>query len=84
MSDYQKWVAQVVFTTILVVAWLVMIFMVALGWIDSINAELQGLAIAALTVMIGITSGAGSAIAAKASTLTAKAKGLRLTTAEKK
>lgn len=77
MSDYQKWVAQVVFTTILVIAWLAMIFLVALGWIDSVNAELQGLAIAALTLMIGITSGAGSAIAAKV-------KGLRITKTEKK
>ena len=72
MSDYQKWVAQIIFTTILVIAWLVMVFMSALGMIDSVNTELQGIAIAALTIVIGITSGAVPALAAKI-------KGLRIT-----
>ena len=58
MSEYQKWVAQIIFTTLLTIAWLAMIFMVALGYIDSVNGELQGLAIAAITALLGITSGA--------------------------
>lgn len=67
MNSFQKGALAVIFSVLIVISWLVNVFLHFFveveGELVPINPELQGLAIAAICLIVGISTPVGSAIA---------------------